>query len=97
MSRVATVRKPKIYKATKTSPKKFLLLMKFNGGEYKILTDDLADGIMSVAPRWLKTKIIFRIETDGKYCDKQVFVLQGKMIFRNKLNLNIFVRNCIFK
>ncbi len=83
----------KVKKVKKT----YTLMMSFNGESHTIETDDLFEAIMSVKPAVLKTKILFYIKKGGLVCDKQTFVLQGKMMFRSKLVLEIFIRRLIFK
>lgn len=77
--------------------KKYHLSMKFNDNTYECDTDDLASAIMAFKPIFLKTKVIFRVEKDGKVCERLVFLFRAKQIFRNKLSLDIFINKLIFK
>ena len=97
-----TKKNKKIKQETKTTitasvPSMYKLWMKLNDKIFETETNDLGAAILSFAPKVLKTKILFRIEKDGKLAEKQVFVQKGKMIFRNNLFLQIFLRHLIFK
>lgn len=71
--------------------------MSFNDEVYEFETNDLYTSILERKPYFLKTKITFTIEKDGKKCERLLFVRGGKMIFRNNLSLRIFIRTLIFK
>jgi hypothetical protein len=73
------------------------LKMSFNDQIFETDTDDLADAIMSFKPKSLKTRIIITVTKEGKSCMRQLFVFKGKMLFRSKLFLNIFIDMLIFK
>lgn len=88
-------KKEKVAKEVK--PKDYHLVMKFNDQVFEALTDDLAGAILAFAPKFLKTKIVFHIEKDGKSCDRQMFVQRGKMIFRSQMFRDTFIRKLIFK
>lgn len=77
---------------------KYHLVMKFNDQIFELDTDDLRASIMSVAPKTLKTRIHFEITDDQKrFCKKQLFVFGGKMLFRSKMHMDIFLNHLIFK
>lgn len=61
-------------------------------------TSDLADTIISLAPKALKTKVLLHIvRYDGKVCDKIIFVRPARMLFNNKKRMDMFIRTLIFK
>ena len=85
-------------KTIKKVAKQFHLWMKFNDTIFETDTDDLEEAIMSFKPKSLKTKILFKItDKDGKFCERQVFVQRGKMLWRNAMFLRTFIRFLIFK
>ena len=76
----------------------YFLIMKFNDETHEVNTANLAESINNLKPRFLKTKVQFKIvNPEGKICERQLFVKQGKLIFRNKLSLQIFIQRLIFK
>lgn len=95
-----TKKKVAVKKAVKKvqPPKKYHVVMKFNGVTHEFETDDLRESILNVRPIFLKTKILMTITLpDGRKCEKQLFVLKGKMLFRNEMFLQTFIRFLIFK
>lgn len=78
--------------------KEYHLKMKLNDQIFECDTDNLGESILSFAPKVLKTKIVFTItRKDGKVVDRQEFAKRGRMIFRKKLFLDIFLKNLVFK
>lgn len=73
------------------------VVMKFNDQVFDFETDNLEQAILEKAPRFLKTKLVFEIEKGDKKVTKMLFVRQGKMLFRNKLSLAVFISRLIFK
>lgn len=71
--------------------------MKFNDQVFECDTDDLKEAIVGFKPKVLKTKIIFIVTKDGKTCDRLLFVMRGKMLWRNKIFLDMFINKLIFK
>lgn len=75
----------------------YKMTMSYNGITFNVMTNDLHEAILAATPKVLKTKIHFLIEKDGKVCERQVFVQRGKMLFKNKVYLDLFIRKLIFK
>lgn len=74
------------------------LKLNFNGKEFESDTYDLKETIMSVKPFFLKTKLIFSCTNpSGWTCDKVILVKQAKMIWRNKVYMDMFINQLIFK
>lgn len=74
------------------------VVMTFNDKIHEFDTDDLFNSIMERKPVFLKTRIIFKVTNkEGKVFEKLLFVFGGKMLFRNKLSLNIFISKMRFK
>jgi len=77
---------------------KYNVKMKVNGEEFECDTQDIKACILSHAPRFVKTKVMITItNSSGKKCEKMLFVMKAKMLFRNKTYLNFFVNHLIFK
>lgn len=77
--------------------KDFKLQMKMNDEVFKCSTDNLREAILSFAPKVLKTRILFRIESKKGVCERQIFVHRGKMLFRSDLFLDTFIQKLIYK
>lgn len=94
-----TTTKRVVKKTVDVSLKEYHIVMKLNDEVFEKDTDNLMDTIMEFKPRFLKTKVTFKItrNNDGKTVDKLLFVRGAKMIFRNALSLKIFVSRLIFK
>lgn len=83
-----------------TTPKvgDYHVIMSFNDKVHEFDTDDLFNSIMERKPTFLKTRIVFKVTNkEGKVFEKLLFVFGGKMLFRNKLSLNIFISKMRFK
>lgn len=86
--------------ATKSSPQNspvYHLEMKMNDKVFECDTDNLAEAIMSFQPQVLKTRVFFNITKNGLTCAKQVMVRRARMMFRNPMYMNAFMRQLIFK
>lgn len=82
----------------KTEPKaEFKVHIKMNDQEFVADTNDIASFITSLKPTFLKTKVILTIEKEGKKCEKVVFGLRGRQLFRSPLFLRTFLSKLIFK
>lgn len=78
------------------TPSKYHLTLSFNDQVFEFDTDDLAESIMSVAPQFLKTRVLFKIKYGDLLCDKMLFLLQGRRLFRNKVYLEVFINKLVF-
>ncbi len=83
------------FESKKVSP--YHVIAKFNDEVHEFDTYDLDQAILSLKPKTLKTKIIFRVERDGKFCERLLFVMKGKKLFINKIFRDTFIRQLIFK
>ena len=86
-------------KKTKVSMKqgKYKLQMIFNDETFECETDDLKKAILDFAPKVLKTRIKFRVEKDGEVCERIYNTIGGRLLFKNKLMLDILINRLIFK
>lgn len=91
------VTKPKVATSeANLTPKKYHLTLSFNDQVFEFDTNDLAESIMSVAPVLLKTRVLFKIRYGDLLCDKMLFLLQGRRMFRNKVYLEVFINKLVF-
>lgn len=89
-------------KVVKTIPKieekkGYHLVLRFNDQVHEFYTENLEETILSVSPMILKTKLMVKIEKDGKACERQFFGLRARSFFRNKLFLKLFLKKIFFK
>lgn len=100
MPRTSKTTKPVVIKtkAFEDVAPKYKVTMTFNDKTYEFETNDLFTSIMERKPAVLKTRIVFTVTNEeGKKFEKVLFVFGGKMIFRNKLSMHIFISNMRFK
>ena len=90
-------------KATKKVVKKVIdkkdykIELKMNDEVFTLETNDLMEGIMSLKPDRLKTRVLFKIEKDGKVCEKILSCFLAKQMFRNKMSMTVFLNRIILK
>ncbi len=90
--------KPKKVAAPKPEPKLFHVELKMNDQMMHADTDDLVEAIAAVAPKAIKTKVIFKItDKDGRVAEKMLFAPRARMLFRVPTFRRIFVQRLIFK
>ena len=89
------MKKP-VAKKQKSSNKKYNLTLSFNDQIFTVETDDLAESIMSVAPQFLKTRVLFLIKKGDLVCEKMLLLLQGRRLFMNKIALEVFINKLVF-
>ena len=78
--------------------KNYHLKMKFNGKEFECDTNNLKESIMSFKPFFLKTNVNFSCINDkGEICSSYIPVKRAKMIWRNKVYMDMFINKLIFK
>ena len=92
----ATKKQP-VAKKPKVEKKQYHLNMKFNDTVFDVETDDLKEAILSIKPFHLKTRILFEIEKDDKKCGGVLSGMKGRMIFKNRISLMVFINRLIFK
>jgi len=86
-------------KKTKDLKKHFeyKLQIEFNDEIFKCETDDLKEAIIKFAPATLKTRVKFRIEKDGKVCERLYDRTRGRLLFKQDIMLRVFLNKLIFK
>lgn len=75
----------------------YKLTISFNDKEHVIDTNDLDLAILEIKPTILKTRIIIKVEKDGKKYESAIPAFVGKQLFRNKLYRKIFLNRLILK
>jgi len=75
---------------------KYTIWMKFNDQEYTIQSDDVASAILSVKPEFLFTELYMTIKADDMTLEREFTLVQGKRLFNNEDNLEIFTSNLLF-
>jgi len=76
---------------------KYKLRMEFNDEIFKCETNDLKEAIIKLAPATLKTRVKFRIEKDGKICERLYNRTKGRLLFKRDIMLRVFINKLIFK
>jgi predicted HAD superfamily phosphohydrolase len=75
---------------------KYTIWMKFNDQEYTIQSDDVASAILSVKPEFLFTELYMTIKADNMSLEREFTLVQGKRLFNNEDNIEIFTSNLLF-
>jgi len=75
---------------------KYTIWIKFNDQEYTIQSDDVASAILSVKPEFLFTELYMTIKADDMTLEREFTLVQGKRLFNNEDNLEIFTSNLLF-
>ena len=75
---------------------KYTIWMKFNDQEHTIQSDDVASAILSVKPEFLFTELYMTIKADNMSLEREFTLVQGKRLFNNEDNLEIFTSNLLF-
>ncbi len=75
---------------------KYTIWMKFNDQEYTIQSEDVASAILSVKPEFLFTELYMSIKADNMSLEREFTLVQGKRLFNNEDNIEIFTSNLLF-
>ena len=70
--------------------------MKFNDHVYSIQSDDVASAVFSVRPEFLFSELYMSIKADNMSLEREFTLVQGKRLFNNEDNLEIFTSNLLF-
>ena len=90
------VKKTKVNK-TKVEKKLYTITMQCNDNVVTCETDSLRDGILSLNPGTVKTKMILTVDSDGKTATKMLNVFEAKRIFQNYTAMTILIKRIILK
>ena len=81
-------------KEVKTEQAKYHVVINLNDQVFEIDTNDVQEAIMSVAPQFLKTKLIINVTNDeGRHAERVLYLQRGKLLFTNRYALEALVRN----
>lgn len=94
---VKKVAKKVVINKAPVATKLYQVTMRFNGEVFDFETDNLADSISMVKPVTLKTPITFTATKEGKVCERYLLLNRGKLLFRNKFTIMVFVQTLLFK
>jgi hypothetical protein len=75
----------------------YKLTMQFNDKEHIVETNDLDSAIMELKPPVLKTRILIKVEKDGKVYETALPSFVGKQLLRNNLYRRVFLNRLILK
>lgn len=75
----------------------YKLTMQFNDNEYVVETNNLDSSILELKPPILKTRIIIKVEKDGKTYESALPSFTGKQLLRNNMFRKIFLNRLILK
>lgn len=92
-----TTKKKTAKKAQKVAEKKYKLTILMNEKEYVVYTDDVGESLQSFPLELIKTRVVFKVESEGKTCVRIVNAFEAKRIFKNKIIQGVFIRRLILK
>lgn len=75
----------------------YKLTMRFNDKEHVVETNDLDSAILELKPSVLKTRILIKVEKDGKVYETALPSFVGKQLLRNNLYRRVFISRLILK
>lgn len=89
-----TVKKTATKKEEKTEQKKYHVVVKLNDQVFEMDTDNVQEAIQSVAPEFLKTKLIINVTNDdGRQAERVLYLQKGKVLFTNRYAMEALARN----
>lgn len=91
------VTKNAVSKPAKKETFDYKLTMQFNDNEHIVETNDLDSAIFALKPTMLKTRIIIKVEKDGKKYESALPAFIGKQLMRNNLYRRVFLNRLILK
>lgn len=90
-------KKKTVKKSPKVAEKKYKLTIIINGGEYVADTNNVGESLQSFPLGQIKTRVVFKVESEGKTCVRIVNAFEAKRIFKNKIIQGVFIRRLILK
>jgi len=89
-----------IEETTQTTPNReglYRIEIRYNDQVHVAESTDVIEGIMSIKPSVLKTRVLFHIEKAGKKVDLLVHRIPALQLFRNRLAMTVFTNRIILK
>lgn len=80
--------------AKKEKPK-YDLTVRMNDEVFSCSTDDIIGALQELSPTNIKTRVIIRIENAFSAIERIMMVRRAKLLFRNKLSMESFVKNVL--
>lgn len=74
---------------------KYKLEVSMNNEVYETDTEDIKTALLELAPKVFKTKVVIRVSNKHSVVEKVMMIQRAKMLFRNTLNMDIFVKNIL--
>ena len=88
--------KPKKVVVKKEEKKEYHISISFNDETFEFDTNDIRESILSVAPQFLRTRVILKITKGDKTLDRLYHLQQGKQLFVNRYAIDVLLKNLIF-
>lgn len=99
MKTTKTKIKPEVEEVIKTTQKKIKTTGKYditigmNGETYSCITDNVKEYILSLKPELLFSEIYVTIKTTEDIIERKLNLIQGKRLFSDEMNMDIFINN----
>lgn len=92
------INKPKVTsnKEVKVEPKLYKLYVDINDNVTELETDNLFDSIKACSPEFVRTSLTIRVTKDGKTLERFMYANKAKILFQNRIALEVFINNLIF-
>lgn len=89
-------KKPTTKKVVAKAPEpKYTLTVRMNDEVFSCSTDDVVSALTELNPGNIKTRVIIRIENAFSAIERIMMVRRAKLLFRNKLSMQTFVKNTL--
>lgn len=89
-------KKPTTKKVVAKAPKpKYTLTVRMNDEVFSCSTNDVVAALTELSPSHIKTRVIIRVENAFSAIERIMMVRQAKLLFRNQITMQTFVRNVL--
>lgn len=99
MKTTKTKTKPKVEEVTESPQEvietigKYDIAILMNGETYSCITDNVKEYILSLKPELLFSEIYVTIKTTEDIIERKLNLVQGKRLFSDEMNMDIFINN----
>lgn len=80
---------------TKSTPKAYSLVFKFNGFTKKKFTDNLDEAIQAVKPPLLLTEMYVTAKKGDAVSERKLNLVQGRKLFNDSVFREVFINNLL--
>lgn len=87
------IAKPKVVK--QVDEPFYTVSLTMNGETMTCETTNIAAALELVAPKVFKTKVVIKVSNQFSSVERVMMIARAKMIFRNPLAMNLFVKNVL--